>query len=177
MGISQTICTSASTPATSSTTGQHVTRRPLPDRELIVHTPVTTSVSTPAVTSTIANTMSCMKCGTFEKSGRISCCAPGGAWYKKCGGAGNRKLEHRWIEGMEACSKPKQTTRISSACSKCGTIKKSGKTSCCGRGGSWFRNCGGGGNSNLDHTWFEGIRACKTRPSRRQVLANGYTLL
>ena len=52
---------------------------------------------------------------------------------------------------------------ISSTCSKCAPIEKSGKISCCGRGGSWFRNCGSGGNSNLDHTWSEGIRACETR--------------
>ena len=54
-------------------------------------------------------------------------------------------------------------TTISSACPKCGAIEKSGKTSCCGRGGSWFRNCGSAGNSHLKHTWHEGIRACATR--------------
>ena len=47
-------------------------------------------------------------------------------------------------------------------CLNCVPIKKSGKTSCCGRGGSWFEKCGGAGNSNLDHTWYEGIRACKS---------------
>ena len=51
---------------------------------------------------------------------------------------------------------------ISSACPKCVTIKKSGKSSCCGRGGSWFRSCGSAGNAKLHHTWYEGIRACKT---------------
>ena len=35
--------------------------------------------------------------------------------------------------------------------------------SCCGRGGSWFKNCGGGGNTKLRHTWYEGIQACKAR--------------
>ena len=54
------------------------------------------------------------------------------------------------------------TTTISSACPKCGTIAKSGKISCCGRGGSWFGNCGSNGNAKLDHTWYEGIQACKT---------------
>ena len=44
-------------------------------------------------------------------------------------------------------------------CSKCGTIKNSGKKSCCARGGSWFGTCGRGGNSK--HAWYEGIRACK----------------
>ena len=47
-------------------------------------------------------------------------------------------------------------------CHKCVTIKKSGKNSCCGRGGSWFRNCGSAGNVKLRHTWYEGIQACKT---------------
>ena len=55
------------------------------------------------------------------------------------------------------------TMVVNSVCSKCGTIGKSGKLSCCGRGGSWFRTCGSGGNSNLAHTWSEGIRACKPR--------------
>ena len=47
------------------------------------------------------------------------------------------------------------------ACPKCGTIKKSQQRSCCGVGGAWFNNCGGVGNSKFDHTWTEGIRACK----------------
>ena len=52
---------------------------------------------------------------------------------------------------------------ISSVCSDCGTIKKSGKISCCGLGGSWFGNCGSAGNANLGHTWHEGIRVCETQ--------------
>ena len=50
-----------------------------------------------------------------------------------------------------------------SACPTCGTIQKSGKPSCCGHGGSWFKRCGGGGNRNLDHSWHEGIKACKAQ--------------
>ena len=52
---------------------------------------------------------------------------------------------------------------VSSVCPKCGTIKKSAKSSCCGHGGSWFGNCGSAGNSKFGHTWREGIRACKAR--------------
>ena len=52
------------------------------------------------------------------------------------------------------------TTTISAMCPKCGTIEKSGQVSCCGRGGSWFKNCGGSGNTQLDYTWSEGIQAC-----------------
>ena len=54
-------------------------------------------------------------------------------------------------------------TRIGSACPECGIISKSGKRSCCGRGGSWFGNCGSASGMKLDHTWHEGIRACKPR--------------
>ena len=55
------------------------------------------------------------------------------------------------------------TTTVSSACPTCGTITKSGKMSCCGRGGSWFGDCGSAGNADIGHTWSEGIRACKLR--------------
>ena len=52
-------------------------------------------------------------------------------------------------------------TSISPTCPECGIIKKSGKRSCCGHGGSWFGNCGGAASG---HTWHEGIRICKARP-------------
>ena len=48
-----------------------------------------------------------------------------------------------------------------SECSKCGTTKKSGKHSCCAPGGAWFKNCGDAGDKTFDHTWAEGIHACK----------------
>ena len=53
---------------------------------------------------------------------------------------------------------PEDTTNR--RCVSCGTIKKSGKHSCCARGGSWFKNCGNVGDTKFDHTWFEGILAC-----------------
>ena len=46
-------------------------------------------------------------------------------------------------------------------CAKCGTAKKSGKLTCCARGGAWFKNCGNAGDIQFDHTWAEGIQACK----------------
>ena len=61
---------------------------------------------------------------------------------------------------------PKQAAKtivIKSSCLECGIISKSGKSSCCGRGGSWFGNCRSVGNTNLGHTWHEGIRVCKGR--------------
>ena len=59
---------------------------------------------------------------------------------------------------------------ITSVCLKCGIIKKSDKTSCCGRGGSWFTNCGGAGVSKLRHTWYEGIQTCKARPQSKEII-------
>ena len=58
---------------------------------------------------------------------------------------------------------PSAATKIRSICPKCGIIQKSGKVSCCGHGGSWFKNCGSVGNTKLDHTWKEGIRVCNAR--------------
>merc|ERR1712091_834577 len=49
----------------------------------------------------------------------------------------------------------------SNKCPKCGTISKSGTPSCCSRGGAWFKNCGHVGVTKFDHTWAEGIQACK----------------
>ena len=62
------------------------------------------------------------------------------------------------------------TTITVSVCPKCGTIAKSGKMSCCGRGGSWFKTCGGVGNTKLQHTWHEGIQACKTPSQSKKVI-------
>ena len=98
--ISRKVCTSVSDP---TTVGWETTSLgSMPERKLIVHTPIT-SVGMPAIPPTTAITMRCPKCATFGKSGRVSCCAPGGAWYKNCGGAGNRNVDHRWLEGVEAC--------------------------------------------------------------------------
>ena len=51
-------------------------------------------------------------------------------------------------------------------CLKCGIAKKSGKRSCCARGGAWFKNCGDADDTKFDHTWIEGIEACKSRSWR-----------
>ena len=55
-------------------------------------------------------------------------------------------------------------------CPKCGIIKKSGRVSCCGRGGSWFGNCGAAGEEKLDHKWSEGFQACKSRSRSKRVI-------
>ena len=44
-------------------------------------------------------------------------------------------------------------------CPQCAT-NRTGKLSCCVRGGSWFKKCGNP-DSNSEHTWDEGILACE----------------
>ena len=50
----------------------------------------------------------------------------------------------------------------SGTCPKCGLNKKSGKRSCCANGGAWEKKCGDAGDSKFDHTWFQGLQACKS---------------
>ena len=50
--------------------------------------------------------------------------------------------------------------RSNNGCAEC-AINKAGKLSCCARGGAWFKKCGDAGDTQFDHTWAEGIRACK----------------
>ena len=100
------LCTAPPPPTTTQATRHYVTRRPILEREFIPRTPITPPVSTSAFTSMVVRGMggmACPKCGMFKKSGRVSCCAPGGAWYKNCGGVGNRNAGRRWFEGVEAC--------------------------------------------------------------------------
>ena len=42
--------------------------------------------------------------------------------------------------------------------------------SCCGRGGSWFGNCGSAGDTTLDHAWHEGLQACKAQSQSKKVV-------
>ena len=60
-------------------------------------------------------------------------------------------------------------TPITSVCLACGVIKKSGKLSCCARGGSWFGNCGATRAAQREHTWYEGLHACKARQSQAEM--------
>ena len=69
---------------------------------------------------------------------------------------------------MFTCTPAAITTKT--VCPKCGTIAISGKTSCCGQGGSWFKNCGSAGNTNVHHTWYEGIQACKARAQDKAAI-------
>ena len=45
-------------------------------------------------------------------------------------------------------------------CAKC-VVNKAGKSTCCARGGSWFKRCGKTDDSKFEHTWDEGIKACE----------------
>ena len=63
------------------------------------------------------------------------------------------------------------TTSIASVCPKCGLIKKSGRLSCCARGGSWFGKCGSVGDTNLHHTWDDGFQACKVQLQSKTVMS------
>ena len=76
-----------------------------------------------------------------------------------------------FVCAFKQCAHTAATTRtIISVCYKCGIIKRSGKMSCCGRGGSWYGNCGSTGNTKLDHTWHEGLHACKARAHSKAVI-------
>ena len=50
-----------------------------------------------------ARIKACPKCGT-TKYGKLTCCARGGSWFQKCGDLGDRKFEHTWAEGIQACT-------------------------------------------------------------------------
>ena len=109
--ISQTPLASVSTSATTLATRQHASRRPISERELVGRTPIATSVSMPPATLAISTMTMCPICGTFMKSGRRSCCAPGGAWFKNCGGARNKNVDHNWFEGVAACKRKSMFTQ------------------------------------------------------------------
>mgnify|MGYP003327798265 CR=1 FL=1 len=85
-------------------TPQYLNRWALPKRGLkIVRPPSSTPANTKTMTISSTKNMICPKCGKFKTSGRASCCAPGGAWHRNCGGVGNSNVDHRWSEGIEVC--------------------------------------------------------------------------
>ena len=48
-------------------------------------------------------------------------------------------------------------------------MRKSGVKSCCAKGGSWFGKCGSADDTNVGHTWYEGVQVCKARQSQIAV--------
>ena len=53
------------------------------------------------------------------------------------------------------------TPPASEVCPKCGTMQPHGKVSCCGVGGTWFNKCGRIDDPNFEHTYADGLTACK----------------
>ena len=51
-------------------------------------------------------------------------------------------------------------------CETCGTFKRTGKVSCCARGGSWFEKCGNVEDPQFNHTWMDGVRVCDASAGR-----------
>ena len=59
-------------------------------------------VEAPLATGTPAQ-KSCAKCGIIKVSGKPSCCAHGGAWFRKCGKGESKKFAYTWTEGAQSC--------------------------------------------------------------------------
>ena len=47
----------------------------------------------------------CSTCGIEKNTGKPSCCAPGGSWFKDCGYHGDPSFRHTFVEGLEACAR------------------------------------------------------------------------
>ena len=128
-----------------------------------------------AVVLSSTTVRACPQCGIIDsKHGIHSCCAQGGTWFRRCGH--DQNFDHTWAEGVEVCkgeitaptitSPPinrsiNSRSMIAKTCSKCGINEKSDKRSCCAPGGAWFKNCGSARNRTIDHTWVEGVEACR----------------
>ena len=69
---------------------------------------------------------------------------------------------------------PGNENPVSTVCSQCGLLKKTGKLSCCVKGGSWQKKCGNDG-SKSEHTWAEGFEACKNMGKLMMFECNVYT--
>ena len=78
--------------------------------------------------------------------------------------------KHQMFAGSTGSTSPSRCAKSiiasSITCRKCGT-EKSGKPSCCGPDGAWFKNCGDVGDTRFDHTWSEGIRTCNRKSKVR----------
>ena len=94
-------------------------------------------------------------------------------WYQRIGGAPTSNLFALFDSYIptEALTTITSLSAVSSTgwCPKCGTTKKSSKSSCCARGGAWFKKCGDASDTRFNHTWAEGIHACKSVTSSISV--------
>ena len=64
----------------------------------VTHIPLLSVITTKKPVS-----RACAKCAPLKKTGKFSCCAPGGSWSKRCGATPN--FDHSWKEGVEVCRK------------------------------------------------------------------------
>ena len=80
-----------------------------------------------------------------------------------------------WFNNIQCAHAEATAMTIISTCPKCGIIKRSGKMSCCGHGGSWFGNCGSVDDTKFDHTWHEGLQACKVRAHSKTIVGHQIT--
>ena len=64
--------------------------------------PSPTSAMPTATTALPLSDNVCDKCGT-ARNGKTSCCAPGGAWFSKCGEPGDSNFDHTWSDGIQEC--------------------------------------------------------------------------
>ena len=71
----------------------------------IFHSPVPTEAATATTEAAVSNNKGCSKCGILKKSGKLSCCARGGDWFKNCGDISDSNFGHTWVEGIQACTR------------------------------------------------------------------------
>ena len=133
----------------------------------------------------------CSKCAVISRFGTLSCCAPNASWYQNCGRNGDPNFSHTWEDGFKACKYAAKLSLLTTAmnqeeatvvqtgtvqtiiereimvaasspvCPRCAMVKRSGKLSCCARSGSWYKNCARTSDSAFEHTWNEGLAACR----------------
>ena len=67
-----------------------------------------------------------------------------------------------WCHGMRCQHAPPAECIVCPVCAPTKGCSRNCVMSCCARGGSWFKTCCKPG-ANCEHTWTEGIQACKRK--------------
>ena len=62
-----------------------------------------TDMRAPAQVALQAPEVGCSACGTFKKSGKVSCCARNGSWFGRCGNVDDPRFDHTWMDGIRVC--------------------------------------------------------------------------
>ena len=68
--------------------------------KLRVNTVIAGSTTTP---TSKEEDVTCAECGVLQEDGKLSCCAPRGSWFDKCGNPGDTQYKHTWFDGTKAC--------------------------------------------------------------------------